>query len=102
MFMVKRINHKEAYSLNGACTNGAEGYFSRLRRTEATHGHISGPYLLCTRRKQRSARTTDAGFLAGGPRRIDDTGATTEPDRNRRDRVANDLRGLRAMTFLMW
>lgn len=46
MFVVKRINHKEAYSLNGICTNGAEGYFSRLRRTEATHGHISGPYLL--------------------------------------------------------
>lgn len=46
MFVVKRINHQEAYSLNGICTNGAEGYFARLRRTEATHGHISGPYLL--------------------------------------------------------
>ncbi len=46
MFVVKRINHKEAYSLNGVCTNGAEGYFSRLRRTEGAHGHISGPYLL--------------------------------------------------------
>lgn len=46
MFVIKRINHQQAYSLNGVCTNGAEGYFSRLRRTEAAHGHISGPYLL--------------------------------------------------------
>lgn len=46
MFKMKRINHKHAYSLNGACTNGAEGYFSRLRRFESGHGHISGPYLL--------------------------------------------------------
>ena len=29
-FEVKRINHQEAYSLNGACTNMAEEYFSRL------------------------------------------------------------------------
>ena len=31
-FEVKRINHQEAYSLDGACTNWAEEYFSRLRR----------------------------------------------------------------------
>lgn len=46
MFKVRRINHAQAYSLDGACTNWAEGYFSRLRRTESGHGHISGPYLL--------------------------------------------------------
>jgi hypothetical protein len=46
-FEVKRINHQEAYSLNGACTNWAESYFSRLRRGEAGHHHhIAGPYLL--------------------------------------------------------
>ena len=31
-FEMKRINHQEAYSLDGACTNYAEEYFSRLRR----------------------------------------------------------------------
>lgn len=46
-FEVKRINHQEAYSLDGACTNWAEEYFSRLRRAEAGHHHhISGAYLL--------------------------------------------------------
>ena len=46
-FELKRINHQEAYSLNGACTNWAESYFSRLRRGEAGHHHhIAGPYLL--------------------------------------------------------
>jgi hypothetical protein len=42
-----RINHQEAYSFNGACTNQAEEYFSRLRRAEiGTHHHIAGAYLL--------------------------------------------------------
>jgi transposase-like protein len=46
-FEVKRINHEEAYSLDGACTNWAESYFARLRRAEAGHHHhIAGPYLL--------------------------------------------------------
>lgn len=41
-----RVNHSEAYSLNGACTNQAESFFSRLRRAEVgTHHHIAGPYL---------------------------------------------------------
>jgi hypothetical protein len=39
-YEVKRINYQEAYSLNGACTNQAESYFSRLRRG------VAGPYLL--------------------------------------------------------
>jgi transposase-like protein len=46
-FDVARINHQEAYSLDGACTNWAESYFARLRRGEAGHSHhIAGPYLL--------------------------------------------------------
>lgn len=45
-FIVKRINHEEAYSEAGACTNGAENLFSRLRRAEiGHHHHISGVYL---------------------------------------------------------
>lgn len=41
-----RINHSIAFSDEGACTNQAESYFSRLRRMEVgTHHHIAGPYL---------------------------------------------------------
>jgi hypothetical protein len=44
---VKRINHQEAYSLDGACTNWAEEFFSRMRRAEiGHHHHIAGQYLL--------------------------------------------------------
>ena len=46
-FEIKRINHQEAYSLDGACTNMAEEYFSRLRRAEiGIHHHIAGAYVL--------------------------------------------------------
>lgn len=46
-FEVKRINHQEAYSLDGAGTNWAEEYFSRLRRAEVgIHQHIAGAHLL--------------------------------------------------------
>ncbi len=45
-FATKRINHSEAYSLDGACTNQVESFFSRLRRAEiGTHHHIAGKYL---------------------------------------------------------
>ena len=45
-FVMKRINHKEAYSLMGACTNEAESFFSRIRRGEiGHHHHIAGVYL---------------------------------------------------------
>ena len=45
-FDAKRINHSVAFSDDGACTNQAESFFSRLRRAEiGTHHHISGPYL---------------------------------------------------------
>jgi hypothetical protein len=46
-FEVKRINHEEAYSMDGACTNWAEEFFSRMRRAEiGHHHHIAGAYLL--------------------------------------------------------
>lgn len=45
-FPIKRVNHQEAYSKDGACTNQAESFFSRLRRAEiGTHHHIAGKYL---------------------------------------------------------
>ena len=45
-FATKRINHSEAYSQDGACTNQVESFFSRLRRAEiGTHHHIAGKYL---------------------------------------------------------
>ncbi|EJL33443.1 transposase [Caulobacter sp. AP07] len=45
-FATKRINHSEAYSLDGACTNWAESFFSRIRRAEAgVHHKIAGRYL---------------------------------------------------------
>ncbi len=43
---VKRINHTVAFSVDGACTNQAESYFSRLRRAElGQHHRINGKYL---------------------------------------------------------
>jgi transposase-like protein len=45
-YLTNRINHQEAYSADGACTNDAESFFSRLRRSEiGIHHHIAGPYL---------------------------------------------------------
>jgi transposase-like protein len=45
-YETKRINHSIAYSKNGASTNWAESYFSRLRRSEiGQHHHISGKHL---------------------------------------------------------
>ena len=45
-YLTKRINHQVAYSDDGACTNDAESFFSRLRRSEiGIHHCISGRYL---------------------------------------------------------
>ena len=45
-FATARINHSEAYSLNGACTNQAESYFSRLRRmVQGQHHGVSPKHL---------------------------------------------------------
>ncbi len=46
-FEVRTINHQEAYSDDGICTNWAEEFFSRMRRAEiGHHHHIAGAYLL--------------------------------------------------------
>jgi transposase-like protein len=64
-YEMKRINHQEAYSLDGACTNQAESYFSRLRRAEmGHHHHVAGPYLL--RYAQESAWREDARRVDNG------------------------------------
>ncbi|RUV57567.1 IS1595 family transposase [Mesorhizobium sp. M5C.F.Ca.IN.020.29.1.1] len=45
-FPIKRINHQEAYSKDGPCTNAAESFFSRIRRAEiGIHHRIAGDYL---------------------------------------------------------
>jgi transposase-like protein len=45
-YEMKRINHQLAYSMEGACTNGAESFFSRMRRGEVGHHHhLAGAYL---------------------------------------------------------
>ena len=45
-FPIKRINHQQAYSKDGACTNQVESFFSRIRRAEfGVHHHIAGRYL---------------------------------------------------------
>ncbi len=64
-FEMKRINHQEAYSLDGACTNQAEEYFSRLRRGEiGIHHHIAGAYLL--RYAQESSWREDNRHVSNG------------------------------------
>ena len=46
VYEMRRINHSQAFSLEGACTNQAESFFARLRRAEiGQHHHISGAYL---------------------------------------------------------
>ena len=64
-FEMKRVNHSEAYSADGACTNWAEEFFSRLRRAEiGHHHHIAGPYLL--RYAQEAAWREDSRRVANG------------------------------------
>jgi transposase-like protein len=64
-YEMKRINHQEAYSMGGACTNMAEEYFSRLRRAEAGHHHhIAGTYLL--RYAQEASWREDHRRMANG------------------------------------
>jgi transposase-like protein len=58
-FEVARIDHGQVYSTEGGIyTNGAEGFFSRMRRAESGHHHhIAGPYLI--RYAQESAWRED-------------------------------------------
>jgi transposase-like protein len=64
-FAMKRINHQDGYSIDGACTNGAESYFSRLRCGElGHHHHIAGPYLV--RYAQEAAWREDLRRVSNG------------------------------------
>jgi len=69
----KRINHSVAFLDDGACTNQAESYFSRLRRMGVgTHHHIAGPYLnayaqeASWREDNRRVSNGDQAALVGG------------------------------------
>jgi transposase-like protein len=64
-YEMRRIDHEEAYSLDGACTNEAETFFSRMRRGEiGHHHHVAGPYLL--RYAQESSWREDNRRLSNG------------------------------------
>jgi transposase-like protein len=64
-FEMKRINHEQAYSTDGACTNWAELFFSRMRRGEiGHHHHIAGQYLL--RYAQEAAWREDNRRVSNG------------------------------------
>jgi hypothetical protein len=68
-FAAYRINHSVSFSDEGACTNQAESFFSRLRRAEVgTHHHISGKYLRFYAGEmawREDYRRTDNGALFG-------------------------------------
>lgn len=75
-FPIKRINHKEAYSKDGACTNQAESFFSRLRRAEVgIHHRIAGQYLEAYAAEM--AWREDARRVANGSQFAMAVGATT-------------------------
>jgi len=64
-FAMQRVNHQDGYSIDGACTNGAESTFSRLRRGElGHHHHIAGPYLV--RYAQEAAWREDLRRVSNG------------------------------------
>ena len=53
------------YSIDGACTNGAESFFSRMRRGErGHHHHIAGVYF--ARYAQEAAWREDHRRIANG------------------------------------
>jgi hypothetical protein len=55
---MQRIDHQAAYSDRGVYSNGAESFFSRMRRGEiGHHHHVAGPYLI--RYAQESAWRED-------------------------------------------
>lgn len=64
-FPMKRVNHQVGFKVEGACTNRAESFFSRLRRGElGHHHHIAGKYL--TRFAQEAAWREDMCRLSNG------------------------------------
>lgn len=66
-FAIERINHSEAYSLDGVSTNQVESFFSRLRRMiEGQHHHVSPQYLhqyACEAAWKEDHRRLDNGAL---------------------------------------
>ena len=66
-FEMSRIDHSKAYSEDGVYSNGADGYFSRLRLSEVGHHHhISGQYLV--RYVQEMSWREDHRRVANGTR----------------------------------
>jgi hypothetical protein len=64
-YEVDRIDHSQAYSLNGVYSNSAESFFSRLRRGEmGHHHHVAGAYLV--RYAQESAWREDKRWVSNG------------------------------------
>ncbi len=65
-YQVSRIDHGQSYSLpGGVYTNGAEEFFSRMRRAEiGHHHHVAGPYLV--RYAQEAAWREDHRRLHNG------------------------------------
>jgi transposase-like protein len=64
-YAMKRINHLEAYSADGACTNWAELFYSRMRRAEiGHHHHVAGQYLI--RYAQEMAWREDRRRMSNG------------------------------------
>jgi transposase-like protein len=65
-YAMERIDHGQAYSLpGGVYTNGAEEFFSRMRRAEiGHHHHIAGAYLI--RYAQESAWREDHRRVTNG------------------------------------
>jgi transposase-like protein len=65
-YQVSRIDHGQSYSLpGGVYTNGAEEFFSRMRRAEiGHHHHVAGPYLV--RYAQEAAWREDHRKLHNG------------------------------------
>jgi hypothetical protein len=64
-FEISRIDHSQAYSLDGIYTNNAESFFSRMRRAElGHHHHVAGPYLV--RYAQESAWREDNRRVSNG------------------------------------
>ena len=65
-YEVSRIDHGQLYSTGaGVYTNGAESFFSRMRRAEiGHHHHIAGTYLL--RYAQESSWREDHRRISNG------------------------------------
>ena len=64
-YEIPRIDHQQAYSLNGVSSDRAESFFSRLRRAEmGHHHHVAGPYLV--RYAQESAWREDKRRVSNG------------------------------------